>query len=136
MLAGLEVWDLIAATRLGKPRARRARSSGPAQMMAVMRLRLKSPHSQSPSWLSWPRTSRTSRASLGLICMWFMVSVRRGSKGGWRRAPRGTASMTSPAGRPGGPLRVVAAGRRSRTRDHKVPAVKVPQQGGAGPSAV
>jgi len=49
MLAGLEVWDLIAATKLGKPRARRARSSGPALMMAVMRLRLKSLHSQSPT---------------------------------------------------------------------------------------
>jgi hypothetical protein len=113
MLAGLEVWDSIAATRLGKPRARRARSAGPAQMMALMRLPLKSPRSQSPSWLSCPRTSR---ASLGLIrCgSWFPFGAVVGAAGGGRHEEQ--HPRHPPTGRPEGPLST-----GSGPEDHALP---------------
>src|ERR1035437_3471365 len=58
-----------------------------------------------------------------------MVSVRRGGRGGLGMAPRGTAFTTSPAGRPGGPLRVVVAGTRLAHQRPEGAIVTVPRGG-------
>jgi len=65
-----------------------------------------------------------------------MVSVRRGGRDGWRRAPRGTAFTTSPAGHPGGPLGVVAAGNRPAHQRPCGPVVTVSREGRADQSAM